>query len=372
MSKYTNQSPQSQTLSASVSVGKGENAKINGKESITIEPGRNITIDETPTGIKISSTGSGGGSGSGSDGFSPTVEIQEGVGTHTLTITDINGPKTTIIKDGKNGQNGEKGEDGKIGPKGEDGKTGPQGPKGEDGKIGPQGPKGEDGKTGPQGPQGEDGKTGPKGEDGKSAYQIAVTNGYHGSESEWLNSLKGSNGEKGEPGANGLPGEPGPKGDKGTNATINGQETINIVEGANIIIQQDPSRKTLTISATGVGGGGEGLPGKNGFSPTVEIQEGEGTHTLTITDVEGPKTTVIKDGLTTTVSINGQQYTQTEGNITLPISDITEPKIDELINGALGAKPSANGGYRIEILKSKQEYDSILNKDENTIYYELE
>ena len=39
--------------------------------------------------------------------------------------------------------------------------------------------------VGDQGPQG------PKGDTGKSAYQIAVDNGYNGTESEWLASLKG-------------------------------------------------------------------------------------------------------------------------------------------------------------------------------------
>lgn len=33
-----------------------------------------------------------------------------------------------------------------------------------------------------------------KGEDGKSAYQIAVENGFEGTEEEWLDSLKGKNG----------------------------------------------------------------------------------------------------------------------------------------------------------------------------------
>ena len=34
-----------------------------------------------------------------------------------------------------------------------------------------------------------------KGEDGKSAYQIAVENGFIGTESEWLESLKGDKGD---------------------------------------------------------------------------------------------------------------------------------------------------------------------------------
>ena len=38
---------------------------------------------------------------------------------------------------------------------------------------------------------------GPKGDDGKSAYQIAVDEGYVGTESEWLASLKGDKGADG-------------------------------------------------------------------------------------------------------------------------------------------------------------------------------
>lgn len=41
------------------------------------------------------------------------------------------------------------------------------------------------------------------GTNGKSAYDIAVDNGFIGTESEWLTSLKGEKGAKGEPGVNG-------------------------------------------------------------------------------------------------------------------------------------------------------------------------
>src|SRR5690606_4778169 len=56
---------------------------------------------------------------------------------------------------------------------------------------------------------------GVKGDPGDSAYQIAVNNGYTGTEAEWLDSLHGEPGPQGEQGEQGLPGEPGPKGDKG-------------------------------------------------------------------------------------------------------------------------------------------------------------
>lgn len=56
---------------------------------------------------------------------------------------------------------------------------------------------------------------GKDGVDGKSAYEIAVDNGYPGTEQAWLASLKGDKGDTGEPGATGEKGEPGEKGDTG-------------------------------------------------------------------------------------------------------------------------------------------------------------
>ncbi len=61
------------------------------------------------------------------------------------------------------------------------------------------------------------------GYDGLSAYELAVNHGFMGSESEWLESLKGSDGvdgAKGEKGDKGDTGATGAKGDKGdTGAT---------------------------------------------------------------------------------------------------------------------------------------------------------
>lgn len=49
--------------------------------------------------------------------------------------------------------------------------------------------------------KGDKGDTGENGNDGKSAYQIALDNGFVGSQSEWLAGLKGDKGDKGESGA---------------------------------------------------------------------------------------------------------------------------------------------------------------------------
>ena len=47
-----------------------------------------------------------------------------------------------------------------------------------------------------------------KGATGKSAYEIAVQNGFSGTETEWLTSLKGEKGDKGDKGAQGEAGGP--------------------------------------------------------------------------------------------------------------------------------------------------------------------
>jgi len=54
------------------------------------------------------------------------------------------------------------------------------------------------------------------GADGKSAYEIAVEQGFEGDVNEWLESLKGERGEQGLPGPQG---EQGPAGQDGTNGT---------------------------------------------------------------------------------------------------------------------------------------------------------
>ena len=61
--------------------------------------------------------------------------------------------------------------------------------------------------------------------DGKSAYEIAVENGFVGSEKEWLESLKGEKGDKGDKGDTG---ETGKTGAVGESAIENGIKDINI------------------------------------------------------------------------------------------------------------------------------------------------
>ena len=95
------------------------------------------------------------------------------------------------------------------GDKGDKGDTGLQGIQGVQGEQGIQGEKGEKGEKGDTGVAGE------KGDNGISAYDVAVIEGFTGTQSEWLASLKGEKGDKGEQGERGLQGERGIQGERG-------------------------------------------------------------------------------------------------------------------------------------------------------------
>ena len=110
---------------------------------------------------------------------------------------------------GLQGERGAQGERGIQGLQGIQGIQGLPGVKGDAGERGAQGERGLDGAPGEKGRDGVDGlpgtpgKNGVDGKDGKSAYQIAVAQGFAGSEADWLASLKGEKGDKGDAGAGG-------------------------------------------------------------------------------------------------------------------------------------------------------------------------
>ena len=69
----------------------------------------------------------------------------------------------------------------------------------------------------------EHGGGGTQGADGKSAYQIAVENGFSGTETEWLASLKGPIGETGPQGIQGVQGPQGERGPAGADGAAGPQ-----------------------------------------------------------------------------------------------------------------------------------------------------
>ena len=104
---------------------------------------------------------------------------------------------------GERGLQGLQGARGLQGERGLPGADGAKGDKGEQGERGLTGAKGDKGSDGLDGKDGLPGTPGKNGVDGKSAYQIAVAQGFAGSEAAWLASLKGEKGDKGDAGAGG-------------------------------------------------------------------------------------------------------------------------------------------------------------------------
>jgi hypothetical protein len=133
-------------------------------------------------------------------------------------VAGIQGP---IGPTGPQGIQGPIGPAGAAGPQGIQGLTGLQGPAGVAGETGQQGPIGPTGPQGIQGPigltgaMGPQGPTGATGANGNSAYEIAVLNGFVGTETQWLLSLvgaTGATGPQGLAGSQGIQGLTGPNG----------------------------------------------------------------------------------------------------------------------------------------------------------------
>ena len=184
----------------------------------------------------------------GKDGFSPKVKAEQMKSGVVITIVDADGETSATLH---NGANGEKGTDGKSAYQiaVEQGYQGSE----SDWLSSLKGDKGDKGNTGAKGNPGQDGAN------GKSAYAIAVEHGYEDSEEKWLLSLKGEKGdtgERGEKGDTGLQGERGERGEKGD----------------------------------------AGVAGKDGFSPIANVVKDGSVITITITDKNGTTTVTLTEG----------------------------------------------------------------------------
>ena len=187
----------------------------------------------------------------GKDGFSPKVKAEQMKSGVVITIVDADGETSAMLH---NGANGEKGTDGKSAYQ----IAVEQGYQGSESDW-LSSLKGDKGNTGAKGNPGQDGA------DGKSAYAIAVEHGYEDSEEKWLLSLKGEKGdtgergEKGNTGDRGLQGVPGEKGEKGD-------------------------------------AGVAGKDGTDGFSPIANVVKNGSVITITITDKSGTTTVTLTEG----------------------------------------------------------------------------
>ena len=138
---------------------------------------------------------------------------------------------------------------------------------------------------------------GMKGETGKSAYDLAVENGFIGTVVQWIASLKGAPGANGRDGQDGAPGAPG-------------------------------------------------TPGRDGVSPTVQTEAITGGHRVTITDTDGAHTFDVMDGEGgsggggAVDSVNGKT-----GVVVLNASDVGALPADTPIPAAVTEQTVANWGF---------------------------
>ena len=172
----------------------------------------------------------------GKDGFSPKVKAEQMEFGVVITIVDADGETSATLH---NGANGEKGTDGKSAYQ----IAVEQGYQGSESDW-LSSLKGDKGNTGAKGNPGQDGA------DGKSAYAIAVEHGYEDSEEKWLLSLKGEKGDPGDRGLQGVPGEKGEKGDAGVAGKDGFSPIANVVKDGSVITITINKNGTTTVTLT--------------------------------------------------------------------------------------------------------------------------
>lgn len=172
----------------------------------TLVAGANVTITTVGDTIVIAATGSGAAGANGAAGAAGTN------GLSAFQLAQAEGYAGTLSQwlDSLRGVQGIQGVTGNAGAAGQSayalavalGFVGTEqdwilslkGVKGDTGNTGPTGPAGAAGTKGTNGSNGTNGTNGTNGVNGSSAYQIAVANGFIGTEAEWLASLIGDSG----------------------------------------------------------------------------------------------------------------------------------------------------------------------------------
>jgi hypothetical protein len=200
--------------------------------------------------------------------------------------------------------------------------------------------------TGPAAIQGD---PGPAGADGDSAYDVAVENGFVGTEVQWLASLigpKGDKGDTGDPGPAGPQGDPGiqgetgPKGDTGDQGPQGvGISTATVNESGNLII-------TLTDTSVVDAGSVIANTGSITFAnSTIDTVDSSGI-TFSVASTFNSDLTVEND----LIVIN--QIRNSLGDVY-----VTESFVTRAVNELIGAAPEA--------LNTLQELAAALGNDEN-------
>ena len=292
-----------------------EAADVKASNTVNINAGKNIEIKRNGTTIEISSTagekgdtgatgakgdtgaagakgdtgatGAAGAKGDtgdrGEDGSSITGEVVDnGDGTHTITITDLGtgSVTTTIVKDGKDGK------DGATGATGADGKNA-------EADVKDNG----DGTHTVTIKDGNGNTTTTIVKDGKNAEADVKDNG----DGTHTVTIKDGNGNTTtaiiKDGATGAKGDTGATGADGKNAEADVKDNG---DGTHTVTIKDGNGNTTTTIIKDGATGAKGDTGADGKNAEADVKDnGDGTHTVTIKDGNGnTTTTIIKDGAT--------------------------------------------------------------------------
>jgi len=193
---------------------------------------------------------------------------------------------------GPAGAAGAPGAPGAQGPKGDQGDPGINGTNGTNGVDGTNGI---DGTNGTDGADGANGTDGADGTDGKSAYEVAVDNGFVGDEAAWLASLKGADGVDGTDGADGQDGADGTDGQDGQDGADGGLSSVHRDTGSTEGFPGNANLgETVTATATCASGslvsGGGNVTGNNDkhyAAVTASYPSSASTWTVVATIVAG-------------------------------------------------------------------------------------
>ncbi|MBN9520852.1 collagen-like protein [bacterium] len=164
--------------------------------------------------------------------------------------------------------------------------------------------------------EGGGGEQGPAGEDGASAYDVAVSNGFSGTEEEWLASLVGPQGEPGSDGADST--VPGPPGEDGADSTVPGPAGADGADGASayeVALANGFSGTAEEWLASLVGPQGE--PGADGADSTVPGPKGDTGDT----GPAGPNTVTTSTTTNLTGYLKGNGSTISAQSAPLPITE---------------------------------------------------
>ena len=180
--------------------------------------------------------------------------------------------------------------------------------------AGKQGEPGTPGKDGSDGKNGADGKDG---QPGKSAYELAVEQGFEGNLDSWLSSLKGKDGKNGKDGAPGAAGKDGEQGPQG-------------------------------IPGEAGKDGAPGAPGKDGKNGA----DGKNGHSIWLVD-DSVSDRLITFGISNLTKMQGDTLSPQVGDIVIQHGHLASIKSIDTMAGTLTVKP--NG-------------ESINGQDGNTPY----